>query len=97
MNVYHHLIASQSRHHPDTKPLSTSSPEEDEDEEEAEGPSSSPRPRSTYTTAEKEFRIASLGIADSTGILLASLLSMPLELALCAAQVRRGRSLCRQV
>ena len=44
---------------------------------------------------EREFQIASIGFADSLGILLASLLAMPTELQLCNAQVRRGKSLCK--
>lgn len=56
---------------------------------------------------EKEFRIGATGAADSTGefckcgcqltsgILFASLISMPLEVALCNAQVRQGRDTCR--
>jgi battenin len=44
---------------------------------------------------EREFRIASVGAADSLGILFASLLSMPLELAICQTQVDVGRDLCR--
>ena len=46
---------------------------------------------------EKEFKIGSMGVPDSTGIILAVLLSMPLELSLCAAQVKRGKGLCRSL
>lgn len=46
---------------------------------------------------EHEFRIGCVGVGDTMGILVASLVAMPLELALCDAQVRRGRSLCKQV
>ena len=46
---------------------------------------------------EKEFKIGSMGVPDSTGIILAVLLSMPLELGLCAAQVKRGKELCRSL
>lgn len=62
---------------------------------------------------EKEFRIGATGAADSCGkclvmyvttaadsqpgILLASLISMPVELALCNAQVKAGRSMCREL
>lgn len=46
---------------------------------------------------EKEFKIGSVGFSDSSGIMLASLLSMPLELSLCAAQVNRGKGLCRSL
>lgn len=46
---------------------------------------------------EKEFKIGSIGFSDSSGIMLASLLSMPLELSLCAAQVNRGKGLCRSL
>ena len=44
---------------------------------------------------EKEFKMGSMGVPDSSGIILATLLAMPLELSLCAAQVKRGKELCR--
>jgi len=44
---------------------------------------------------EKEFKIGSIGFADSTGILLASILAVPTELALCKAQTSRGKLLCK--
>ena len=44
---------------------------------------------------EKEFKIGSIGLSDSTGILLASVVSVPMELMLCDAQVKRGKVLCR--
>ncbi|KAE9406551.1 batten's disease protein Cln3 [Gymnopus androsaceus JB14] len=44
---------------------------------------------------EKEFKIGSIGFADSSGILFASLLAVPTELALCKAQTRRGKMLCK--
>ncbi|CCM05476.1 uncharacterized protein FIBRA_07697 [Fibroporia radiculosa] len=46
---------------------------------------------------EREFKIGSIGIADSTGILLASLLSVPTEIELCRAQVTRGKLLCKSL
>ncbi|ORX39157.1 batten's disease protein Cln3 [Kockovaella imperatae] len=46
---------------------------------------------------EKEFRIGATGASDSLGILFASLISMPFELALCDAQVARGRTTCRDL
>jgi len=46
---------------------------------------------------EKEFKIGSVGVSDSIGIILAVLVSMPLELSLCAAQVKRGKGLCRSL
>jgi len=62
---------------------------------------------------EKEFRIGAVGAADScgtfteavfgrdlelsTGILFASLISMPTEVALCNAQVAAGRTTCRDL
>lgn len=46
---------------------------------------------------EQEFRVGCVGVGDSTGILVASLVSMPLQLALCGVQVSLGRNLCRQV
>ncbi|PWN93879.1 batten's disease protein Cln3 [Acaromyces ingoldii] len=46
---------------------------------------------------EHEFRIGCVGVGDTLGILIASLLSMPLQVGLCDAQVRSGRELCKQV
>lgn len=46
---------------------------------------------------EREFRIASVGFADTLGILMASLVASALEPALCSAQVARGRTLCKQL
>ncbi|KAJ9475396.1 Protein BTN1 [Pseudozyma hubeiensis] len=45
---------------------------------------------------EHEFRIGCVGFGDSLGILAASLISMPLQVSLCNAQVRSGRPLCKQ-
>lgn len=47
--------------------------------------------------SEREFRIASVGFADTLGILCASLLSIGLEPWLCGVQVGRGRDLCREI
>ncbi|KIM62805.1 hypothetical protein SCLCIDRAFT_776213 [Scleroderma citrinum Foug A] len=44
---------------------------------------------------ECEFKMGSLGFSDSSGILLASLLSMPTEIELCRLQVARGKHLCQ--
>lgn len=38
-----------------------------------------------------------VGVGDSMGILLASIISMPLQLGLCDAQVKAGRELCAQL
>lgn len=46
--------------------------------------------------SEREFRIASVGFADTLGILCASVLSIGLEPWLCGVQVGRGRDLCRE-
>ena len=46
---------------------------------------------------EKEFRIGSIGFADSLGILSASLIAVPTEIGLCRAQVARGKILCQQL
>ncbi len=43
----------------------------------------------------REFKIGSIGFADSMGILLASLLAVPTEVNLCRAQVSRGKMLCK--
>ncbi|KAF5348848.1 hypothetical protein D9756_009800 [Leucocoprinus leucothites] len=44
---------------------------------------------------EKEFKIGSIGFADSSGILFASILAVPTEVQLCNAQIRRGKTLCK--
>ncbi|KAK2460752.1 hypothetical protein APHAL10511_007222 [Amanita phalloides] len=44
---------------------------------------------------EKEFKIGSIGFADSLGILFASVLAVPTEVNLCRAQVNRGKMLCK--
>ncbi|KAF8065266.1 batten's disease protein Cln3 [Lyophyllum atratum] len=58
-----------------------------------------PDPQSVHnlerTNQEKEFKIGSIGFADSSGILFASLLAVPTEIALCNAQVRRGKMFCK--
>ncbi|KAF9515000.1 hypothetical protein BS47DRAFT_1328482 [Hydnum rufescens UP504] len=46
---------------------------------------------------EREFQIGSIGFADSLGILMASLIAVPTEVALCQAQVARGKDLCRKL
>ncbi|CEH17945.1 batten s disease protein cln3 [Ceraceosorus bombacis] len=53
--------------------------------------------RRTRLSQEHEFRIGSIGLADSFGILIAALVSMPLELWLCGRQVAAGRLLCKEV
>ncbi|WRT69193.1 uncharacterized protein IL334_006177 [Kwoniella shivajii] len=46
---------------------------------------------------QREFRIGAVGAADSTGILFASLISMPLEISLCNSQIEQGRTTCRDL
>ncbi|OSX56866.1 hypothetical protein POSPLADRAFT_1158655, partial [Postia placenta MAD-698-R-SB12] len=46
---------------------------------------------------EREFKIGAVGLADGTGILLASLVSMPTEVGLCRAQVARGKTFCQSL
>ena len=46
---------------------------------------------------EREFKIGSTGFADSTGILLASILAVPTEVELCKAQVARGKLICQSL
>ncbi|KIP10785.1 hypothetical protein PHLGIDRAFT_115138 [Phlebiopsis gigantea 11061_1 CR5-6] len=46
---------------------------------------------------EREFKIGSIGFADSTGILLASIVAVPTELGLCRAQVARGKKFCKSL
>ncbi|KAF9450791.1 batten's disease protein Cln3 [Macrolepiota fuliginosa MF-IS2] len=58
-----------------------------------------PDPNSNHdlerTKQEREFKIGSIGFADSSGILFASILAVPTEVELCRAQVRRGKLLCK--
>ncbi|KLT46465.1 batten's disease protein Cln3 [Cutaneotrichosporon oleaginosum] len=63
------------------------------DDEDGDGSS----PEEVRRKMEKEFRIGATGAADSTGILFASLVSMPLEIALCNAQIAQGRDTCRKL
>jgi battenin len=49
------------------------------------------------TRQAREFKIGSIGFADSTGILLASILAVPTEIELCRAQVSRGKMLCKSL
>ncbi|KZS96975.1 batten disease protein Cln3 [Sistotremastrum niveocremeum HHB9708] len=46
---------------------------------------------------EREFKIGSIGFADSLGILLASILAVPTEIFLCQTQVNRGKTLCKSL
>lgn len=46
---------------------------------------------------EREFKIGSIGFADSLGILCASLLAVPTEVGLCNAQAARGKMLCKSL
>lgn len=46
---------------------------------------------------EREFKIGSIGLADSTGILTASLLAVPTEIGLCRVQVARGKMFCQSL
>ncbi|KAI0342458.1 batten's disease protein Cln3 [Trametopsis cervina] len=46
---------------------------------------------------EREFKIGSIGFADSSGILLASILAVPTEVGLCNAQAARGKMLCKSL
>ncbi|GJE93453.1 batten's disease protein Cln3 [Phanerochaete sordida] len=43
---------------------------------------------------EHEFKIGSIGFADSMGILLAAVAAVPTEVELCRAQVARGKTIC---
>ncbi|KAN0129210.1 batten's disease protein Cln3 [Lactarius tabidus] len=46
---------------------------------------------------ERAFKMGAIGLADSLGILTASLVAMPTEVALCRAQVGQGRLLCQEL
>lgn len=52
---------------------------------------------SALSVQEYEFKIGSVGVGDSLGIVLASLVSIPLQVSLCQAQVARGRDLCTRI
>lgn len=47
--------------------------------------------------SEREFKIASVGFADTLGILAASGVASLLEPYLCQIQVNRGKTLCREI
>ncbi|KAI0283624.1 CLN3 protein-domain-containing protein [Russula aff. rugulosa BPL654] len=46
---------------------------------------------------ERAFKMGAIGLADSLGILAASLVAMPTEISLCRAQVARGHLLCQDL
>jgi hypothetical protein len=46
---------------------------------------------------ERAFKMGAIGLADSLGILAASLIAMPTEISLCHAQVARGHLLCQDL
>ena len=46
---------------------------------------------------EREFKIGSIGLADSAGILMASLVAVPTEIELCRAPVARGKLFCKSL
>ncbi|TCD60116.1 battenin CLN3 protein [Steccherinum ochraceum] len=46
---------------------------------------------------EREFKIGSIGFADSMGILLASLIAVPTEVQLCNIQAARGKMICKSL
>jgi len=46
---------------------------------------------------ERAFKMGAIGLADSLGILVASLVAMPTEISLCHAQVARGHLLCQEL
>ena len=46
------------------------------------------------TLQSRAFQIGSIGFADATGILLASIVAVPVEVGLCWMQVRRGKGVC---
>ena len=46
------------------------------------------------TLQSRAFQIGAIGSADSTGILLASIVAVPVEVGLCRMQVRRGKGVC---
>ncbi|KAI0268635.1 batten's disease protein Cln3 [Gloeopeniophorella convolvens] len=46
---------------------------------------------------ERAFKMGAIGLSDGLGILAASLVAMPTEIALCRAQVGRGKGLCQDL
>ena len=56
-----------------------------------------PQEYSARTIQEYEFKIGSVSLGDSLGIVLATLVSIPLQVSLCHMQVVRGRDLCTRV
>ena len=56
-----------------------------------------PQEYSARTIQEYEFKIGSVSLGDSLGIVLATLVSIPLQVSLCHMQVGRGRDLCTRV
>lgn len=80
-----------------TGPVALGGDDEDDEEEGSRADDEATNVDLIRRGQEQEFRIGCLGVGDSLGILVASLISMPLQLGLCDAQVSRGRDLCRQV
>ncbi|GAA5887570.1 hypothetical protein JCM16303_004247 [Sporobolomyces ruberrimus] len=77
--------------------LGTANDQEEGEEEEGQLGGGRVAKDSRRREQEKEFRIASVGFADTSGILVASLLSSVLEPRLCQSQVTRGRTYCREL
>ncbi|KAE8266047.1 hypothetical protein A4X09_0g6300 [Tilletia walkeri] len=74
--------------------------DEDDDDDDAEAGAAAvslPELELARRVQQQEFRIACIGVADTLGICLASLVSMPIQVGLCNAQVRSGRGLCKEV
>lgn len=46
---------------------------------------------------ERAFKMGAIGLADSLGVIAASLVAMPTEISLCRAQVARGHLLCQDL
>ncbi|KAH8915058.1 hypothetical protein BT69DRAFT_1289334 [Atractiella rhizophila] len=67
------------------------------DEDDVAGLSLLPPKDEDELRREKEFRLGAVGVADTFGILVASLISTAIEPWLCQLQVNRGVELCRQV
>ena len=44
---------------------------------------------------ELEFKIGSLGLSNTSGVVLATLLAVPTEVQLCRAQVARMKMFCK--
>ena len=92
MNVFHNLT-----HEPPPLPWESISslhaldPNSDTD---TDTDTDTERTDTERTLQSRAFQLGSIGFADATGILLASIVAVPVEAGLCRMQVRRGKGVC---